>query len=1165
MSMSMQDYIVRFGVEGLNNLDTAVLSMNKLGAVSKTAADTMSASLGKAAKDANISFTNLSQVIGTKMVSSFALFQKGTQSAVGNVQRMQAAILQADGAVMKLNYSMSRTGNGAYMYVPGSGSASPVSAKQANSMIPGAGQVGVMTSALALAGRAALTIPIWMALRTAMTSVSETASEGVKRMADLDQAVAQMSVLTTGAFDPVAAKQKIDELSLSTGKSVEEIRDVYKNLAESGLSSATSLEAMNTVVRGSMASFSDGAALARTMAGALNVMGDSITVGTTQAEKLNYMMNIMQTLWKDNGGQMDDYVGGLRNSAAAAETAGVSFKELMVNIATLHTGLQMGTVAGNALRMALDDLVKKQPEVLAFLGQKSLTPEQSADSETLLMAVVQKMKSMQDAGMSNNVILTSVNQLFGQRGGRDPLSLLALLDKYKSNMANANSVTGTSNIFGKDADKQISTMTVQFERMHNIVADMGANFLGGLFNVAGKDPVEILQNMNAELTKMKDGAQGFGKALHDALLPLAVLGGFGISGALANAGIGMSAGSVADKFERIANTVGTPVGGAVENAASNLGAMAYGAGAQGAGSWLARMAQPVAGAEIGEGTSAIGAAAGVAAGVLPAMIAAIITVAVPATIAYLATIGISALPSKVPGKNMGDVAGAFWSDQIDGLKSTWKAITNAYNPNYNPNTDPNSLITSDKTGAHLKFSAYDNMLNGSNPYAIAKQNGFGDLGTISVSKNKSALGGTGFDSLDTLKDLTAEYDKMKQYGIDDLQIKEQALSNLKDELNLNLSIVDHKALQKQIDADTLAIQKDQTAEANKYADTLQKGISTNLLNSLQNKKGTPGLFESMSQTVTKQFQTNIADNASKLIMSSGIGSVSGGVFGALDDTTRAITDPILKAHVDGGAAVHDAILMAFQQATGKDMSGYMRGTSGGAMAGGASGSSKGSNLAGIWGTTPFSNHYVNGKPAISAPAGAAMSMTGPNGEQGFGDINGKWLGTGANTGMSWGQVGNIASIGVGSATMISGGISQMSGQGGKGVVSGLGSVASGIGGGAAALGSMGAFGGLFAAGGGAVATGALGLLGPIGIALGAALMIASLFMKSKDTSTQTQTSELKVASKIDVSNQKLELINRNLLALNNTMATYALATSSYFSEKNGTIDSQFALSTARAY
>ena len=78
-------------------------------------------------------------------------------------------------------------------------------------------------------------------------------------------------------------------------------------------------------------------------------------------------------------------------------------------------------------------------------------------------------------------------------------------------------------------------------------------------------------------------------------------------------------------------------------------------------------------------------------------------------------------------------------------------------------------------------------------------------------------------------------------------------------------------------------------------------------------------------------------------------------------------------------------------------------------------------------------------------------------------------------------------------------------------------------------------------------------------------MIASMFMKSNNSSTQTQTSETKVASKIDLSNQKLELINRNLLALNNTMATYALATSSYFSEKNGTIDSQFALSTARAY
>jgi hypothetical protein len=106
--------------------------------------------------------------------------------------------------------------------------------------------------------------------------------------------------------------------------------------------------------------------------------------------------------------------------------------------------------------------------------------------------------------------------------------------------------------------------------------------------------------------------------------------------------------------------------------------------------------------------------------------------------------------------------------------------------------------------------------------------------------------------------------------------------------------------------------------------------------------------------------------------------------------------------------------------------------------------------------------------------------------------------------------------------------------------------------------------------GAAVAGSAASMMGVLGAAmplLGVALMIGAMFMKGpKSTSTQTQTSETKVGSKIDISNKRLELINKNLVALKNTMETYALSNSAYFSEKgNGNIDAEFALSTRRSY
>lgn len=87
--------------------------------------------------------------------------------------------------------------------------------------------------------------------------------------------------------------------------------------------------------------------------------------------------------------------------------------------------------------------------------------------------------------------------------------------------------------------------------------------------------------------------------------------------------------------------------------------------------------------------------------------------------------------------------------------------------------------------------------------------------------------------------------------------------------------------------------------------------------------------------------------------------------------------------------------------------------------------------------------------------------------------------------------------------------------------------------------------------------GATGLLGAIAPALGpigAALTIASFFTKSKKTETRTEEQLISIAPKIDVSNKKLELINRNLVALKNVMEIYVLPQSSYFSESRNISD-----------
>jgi hypothetical protein len=107
--------------------------------------------------------------------------------------------------------------------------------------------------------------------------------------------------------------------------------------------------------------------------------------------------------------------------------------------------------------------------------------------------------------------------------------------------------------------------------------------------------------------------------------------------------------------------------------------------------------------------------------------------------------------------------------------------------------------------------------------------------------------------------------------------------------------------------------------------------------------------------------------------------------------------------------------------------------------------------------------------------------------------------------------------------------------------------------------------------GSAGSSGAFTLLGmgPVGwlilaavFAIGAILLSTMGGKKSTQSSSESKTSEAKVSSKIDVTNKQLEIVNRNLVALRNSITTYILPSSAYFAEKFG-LDEEFSINARR--
>jgi hypothetical protein len=941
------------------------------------------------------------------------------------------------------------------------------------------------------AKRALYTIPLWTALRTAVKLTTDTIAAGAAEIISLDKIASRARMF--GGFEDANKFTKdflktLGDLQSEIGVDNAELGIMFETFRKGGISVEGAMKALDYGAQVARNTMSDTKTVAQSMTDIFNVWGGSIKSVTGEQEKLHLIAATMNSLYFTSSLTVSEFNDEVRKSAEVAQMSGLSWEQMVTIMDKFGRTMGRGTIGGAAFSRMLLDMTTKKADVQRFLGFEDVnaTPFQS------LLTVLEKVNTLDP-----NKRMEALKNVFSGRAlvSGVPEALLKNIGGIIKAMTDISTVPASKwfTELAKSSEEARNTIEFQLDRMKIKQAEIGAAFLGGLFGITSnntKDAVERLKKINDTLESLKTTVEGLGNAIRIAAPYLAILGiGMAVGkvgGAIAGAGGTLlaagTANALASQATRAASTSVATGGQLVWN---GLVGSAAGSAAAGAGVGLTK------------GAITVGAIQAMGAWLVPHVVTALVGAGV---VSYLVNVFRGTLTQK-EAKDLIKLEPSLLTrlNPLTALSVVSQAAGFASVPL------PTELRT-DRTKAGLKEIADAKAAAGESTEEIAKR----------VAADKQQI--------DSEKVRLVLADRLKAYGLDELQLAQARLLVMTD--------------QKNIENQKLEILKQQVAVVNEYAGILQKNLTSTFNDILSGTKGFSDIGKTINDSLVEGYRKSTSEGLSQLVMSTGFGELFGATFANNKQAYGVLGGTIRDAFTAGGQISYNWIIRGFSDAA----SGKATGTATAAMSsmGGAGGGWMGAVMqsgalggVGNWLNQPgFGNEAYQLQPGSNVPGFKA----------------GQWITQGPGgkpapyTGMTKGQ----QMVGAGQAALLgySSYQSQVAGGGNQALA-----VASGV------LQAYGMAAMMVGGPGGAVIGGVMMLIGTV----------MSMFNTQKggtQTSVQTQTTEKQVASKIDVSNKKLELINRNLIALKNSLETYILPSSAYFSTARN-LEDEFSLSARR--
>lgn len=361
-----------------------------------------------------------------------------------------------------------------------------------------------------LAKRAALTIPIWFALRTAIIGIPQAIIQSFNALAEFDKLLQKTKFNLQGFADVESAidqiRERITALSIETGVSTEQITLAFERFVSAGFDIETAFAGATGAVKTSIALFGDAGQAADTFAAAFKVLVDESENAIPPQEQILKIFAQTAELAKSNVFTFDEFRESLEKFAATAKIANFTQQQTIALLATLNSAAVKGSRGGTLLRTAVQQLVGNLDDVANELGIQ-VNP-QLDNTFDVLVKVVNATSDLNKASKITAETTPILAEIFGGiRGTEIAQALIAVRKTLEENLT----VLGDFTKLSSDVDSLNDSLSGQVRIFKNLTKEIGKTFVSGL--IGGDSFAQTLERINGFLEKTRVILGGVGTAL----------------------------------------------------------------------------------------------------------------------------------------------------------------------------------------------------------------------------------------------------------------------------------------------------------------------------------------------------------------------------------------------------------------------------------------------------------------------------------------------------------------------------------------------------------------------------------------------------------------------------------------------------------------------------